>query len=134
MIEFIEFIELIEFIGLIEFIELIGLIELMVTRSQVNELVDCAVFFNPKFAIRNPKSKGWILVTGLWLLGACCGVRVAGCVLRGACCGTSYEGGKVGGWEGVKVRRSESRMVRGGLRVFRFWMVRIESIVQRDSW
>jgi hypothetical protein len=44
-----------------KFIELIGLIELMVTRFQVNELVDRAVFFNLKSAIRNPKSKGWIL-------------------------------------------------------------------------
>jgi hypothetical protein len=37
---------------LIELIELIGLIELMVNRSPVIELVDCAV----SFSIRNPQS------------------------------------------------------------------------------
>ncbi len=47
---------------------MIGLIELMVTRPQVNELVDRAVFFNPKSAIRNPKSKGWMLDAGCSIL------------------------------------------------------------------
>ena len=41
-------------IGLIELIELIELIGLI-------ELVDHAVFFNLKSAIRNPKSKDWLL-------------------------------------------------------------------------
>jgi len=62
-----------------EFIKLTGLIQLMVTRSQVNELVDRAVFFNLKSAIRNPQSKGWMLDTGYWILDARYWMLDAGC-------------------------------------------------------
>ncbi|CAB1074088.1 hypothetical protein D1AOALGA4SA_2053 [Olavius algarvensis Delta 1 endosymbiont] len=40
--------------------------EFVVKRSQVIESVDRAVLFNPQSAIRNPKSKGWVLMSSLW--------------------------------------------------------------------